>query len=191
MPHPLSSLRSSPSTCAVCLCPISITSAGLVCLHGPFNSDCPGSQQPPLSDACRSSHAHAVIWAPSPGFLCHSIMPPSPSPLRNNCRIFKRIPKNSRDRAGRKLASIIDTVVAHNDHASWHRLLLFGSRCLRVPSNRGRRQSLTKALNKKINEEADRLGSVRLATPASFSTQIRALLLAFQQTGRRRLQRCS
>ena len=51
-------------------------------------------------------------------FSSESVESPSSStstPLWVKCRTVKRIPKNSRERAGRKLASILETVVTNND----------------------------------------------------------------------------
>lgn len=151
-----STLRSAPPTCTVCRRPISVTALGLVRLHGPVVSRCPGSRQAPINTAQpypTQPRGHDAVRSASPqssGQLSDSL------PSRNYCKIIKRIPKNSRERAGRKLASILNAVVAINDHSSWDRLLRFGGRCLRVPSNReGRRKSVTTALNIQIEEETD------------------------------------
>lgn len=73
------------------------------------------------------------------------------------CKIIKWIPKASRERAGRKLAVILEGIVANNDHASWIRLLRFGGRCLRSPtsSSKDRRTSRATAFNKQLDEELD------------------------------------
>ena len=97
----------SPSpSCSVCHRAISVTAAGLVCLHGPVHSRCPGSpalqiqstpSHPPgdSGDNCRLSPSQ-----------CHS---PSPVlPPRSTAAILKRIPRVYREASAKKLASILE-----------------------------------------------------------------------------------
>ena len=70
-------------------------------------------------------------------------------------RVLKRIPRASRDQAGLKLATILEGVVSRNDAPAWERLLLFSTRCLRVPARCGRRWSLATLVNKQLREEED------------------------------------
>ena len=126
------------SSRAVCRRNISVTASGVVRTHGLVSSRCPGSRQLP---------AVAILTAPPPppqrGSDGNPAPPPPTETLPPKCtvRIIKRIPKASREAAGRRLASIIDSVVTVNDHASWDCLLRFSQRCLRLPSRGGRHKS--------------------------------------------------
>ena len=74
---------------------------------------------------------------------------------KSQAKTIKRIPRASRTNAARKLASVIEEVVALNDLASWNRLFLFLSRCLRAPPRGGRRWNVTRAIKNQIREETD------------------------------------
>ena len=80
-----------------------------------------------------------------------------PLPLKPSVKILKWIPRTSREQAGLKFASILETVVSKNDHASWLRLLQFSSKCLRVPQRGkgGKRSTLASSVNKQLREETD------------------------------------
>ena len=185
-----STLRSVAPSCAVCHRSIYINASGLVRVHGPVKSRCPGSHQAPLVGA--SSPSRAPLAKPS---VSAAVNPSSPDlsglPLlslhpRNKCKIIKRIPKNSRERVAGKLTTILEAVVANNDHASWDRFLRFGSRCLRVPSSIGRSMSLTSAINEQIDKEQDPPASLgqglpdhRVPVPL---TPLKSLPLVFQRS---------
>ena len=149
----------SSAACAVCRRIISLTAAGVVRLHGPVASRCPGSRRPPTTtEALLSSSSSRGLQGDDPG----GQRPPQPPleaflPLPPRCevRIIKRIPRASRAQAGTKLASILEAVTRANDHASWDRLLRFCSRCFKVPSRGGHRRSLVAAIAKQLGEEAD------------------------------------
>ena len=131
-------------------------------VHGPVRSRCPGSRCAPPTPYSDTAPAQPRVRVEDPSTSPSQSTPPSDLlPPRNNCKIIRRIPKNSRDQAARKLASILNAVVAINDHASWSRLLCFASRCLRVPLNRsqGRQGSLVSAFNKQLADESDPLSS--------------------------------
>ena len=68
------------------------------------------------------------------------------------------MPKGSRDLAARKLASIVENVVTGNDPLTWQRLLLFTSRCLKLPQHGGKRWKLATAVNRQIREELSDMG---------------------------------
>ena len=174
-------VRGIRPSCTVCRRTISITASGLVRLHGPIRACCPGSRRASLD--VLSSQRSTII----------EVGPPSPQPFSQssvslppmiNCKIVKRIPRNSRDLAAKKLASILEAVVSHNDCASWDRLLRFGSRCLRLPSNQGRPGSLTSALNKQISEEVDPPNTPVPSPPRTLPKEIQSspLLLVCQQS---------
>ena len=151
--------RSAPILCTVCRRPVSITAAGLV--RGPVRSRCPGSRCAPPTPCSDTAPAQPRVRVEDPSTSPSQSTPPSDLlPPTNNCKI-RRIPKNSRDQAARKLASILNAVVAINDHASWSHLLCFASRCLRVPLNRtqGRQGSLVSTFNKQLADESDPLSS--------------------------------
>ena len=61
---------------------------------------------------------------------------------------FKRLPRASRECAGRKLVMILEAIVHKNDHTSWNRLLCFSVCCLRHPDRGGcHTRSLATAIN--------------------------------------------
>ena len=177
----MSESRSS-AACAVCRRIISLTAAGVVRLHGPVASRCPGSRRPPTTteallsssfsrglqrddqgrqltttEALLSSSPSRGLQRDDPGG--QPSQPPLeallPLPPRCEVRITKRIPRASRAQTGTKLASILEAVTRANDHASWDRLLRFCSRCFKVPCRGGHRRSLVAAIAKQLGEEAD------------------------------------
>ena len=154
----------SNAACAVCRRIISLTAAGVIRLHGPVASRCPGSRRPPTTTAHRQPHEALLSSSSSRGLQRDDpgrqpSQPPLeallPLPPRCEVRIIKRIPRASRAQAGTKLASILEAVTRANDHASWDRLLRFCSRCFKVPSRGGHRRSLVAAIAKQLDEEAD------------------------------------
>ena len=77
-------------------------------------------------------------------------------PMRSRVKPILRIPRSSRDLAAKKLAFIIEAVVANPDSGpAWDRLFHFSSRCLRVPKRGGRRWNLARAINEQIRAEVD------------------------------------
>lgn len=70
------------------------------------------------------------------------------------CRIIKRILWATRVSAAKKLASVIDQVVIHNDIPSWCRLLQFPKKCFRMPCRGGKHRNLATLVNNQINEES-------------------------------------
>ena len=160
------SVQPTSALCAVCRRPISLTAAGLVRLHGPVASRCPGSRCPPTlsqvpprippSSSARSPGLQGVDSSqPSTQPPQPPLEAPPPLPPRCSVKIIKRIPRASRGLAGAKLASILERVVRDNDHASWDHLLRFGSRCLRVPARGGHRRSLVAAINRQLGDEQE------------------------------------
>ena len=77
------------------------------CLLPRIPTDTPGQYTRP-SQSC-GTH----ITFPQP--LSQPLVDP---PSRNWYKIIKRIPKGSRERAGRKLGGILEAVIANNDHIS-------------------------------------------------------------------------
>ena len=74
--------------------------------------------------------------------------------LSQPIKILKRIPRLSRVTASRKLASVVEQVVARNDIPSWTRLLSFSKKCLCTPRRGGKRWSLATLVNKQVSEES-------------------------------------
>ena len=153
----------SRGRCSVCLRTFCVTSAGLVCTHGPQCRRCPGSNrspeqpepgspQPPLSPLSQES---GVRLAPPPQ---------APIPFQQDSfsfkplgKILKRIPRASRGQAGSKLTLVLNAIVNKNDQAAWRRLLLFFPRCLQVHQRqpRDRHSTLASRVNKQLREEVD------------------------------------
>ena len=116
--------------CAVCGRVLTLTKAGLVRTHGPFDNRCPGSRAPPAaSGAYPSSPPEDEQAQQLPAQwdeVCSRrvLSRPRVKPMR-------RIQCASRELAAKKLASIIEAVVANPTNTpSWDRLFHFSSRCL-------------------------------------------------------------
>lgn len=129
---------------------------GLVRTHGPVDSHCPGSRPPPAprGDApqFRSSAPQAGPVLPDPG---EGEDPLHSHPLRHSTKVLKRIPHCSQECAAKKLASLVDAVVARNDQPSWNRLLQFPARCLCAPKRGGCRWNTIRDINGQIRAESD------------------------------------
>ena len=147
----------SGAVCAACRRVFTLTKTGLVRTHGPVGSRCSGSRAPPASSI-------DVPQPPSNAPTASSV-PPDPGEaedpqrldlhLRHSTKILKRIPRGSREGAAKKLASLVETVVARNDIPSWSRLLHFPVRCLRAPKRGGRRWNMVRDINEQIRSESD------------------------------------
>ena len=74
---------------------------------------------------------------------------------KTSARVIKRLPKASRERASRKLASILDMLVNKNDYALWVRLLRFTVCYRRHPGRGGWGSSLATTVNRQLREETD------------------------------------
>ena len=150
------------AVCSVCRRSFSLTAAGLIRAHGPTDNRCPGSREPPLAGPRRSPAASDLdpsdpgprFTSPAEGLPGHHSPEPPLRPIPS-VRVLKRIPRASRDQAGLKLATILEGVVSRNDAPAWERLLLFSTRCLRVPARCGHRWSLATQVNKQLREEED------------------------------------
>ncbi len=124
--------------CSVCRRSISTTNQGLVRCHGPRNARCPGSGCPPVDYSSESvsddessqtsnpdldEDEELVISAAETASSFSSV----PSTFFKRVRVLKRLPKGSRLKAAKKLASILDSVVLSNDETSWFRLKVSSS----------------------------------------------------------------
>ena len=147
---------SSNESCSVCRRTISLTTAGVLRLHGPVASRCPGSRRPPsIHPASASPPPASRPCLPEIGSSGQPALLLSEAPLPPKCPvgIIKRIPRASREPAGVKLATILEAVSRDNDHAAWDRLLRFCSRCFRAPPRGGHRRSLAMVINRQLSEE--------------------------------------
>ena len=142
--------------CSFCCLPFCVTKAGLLRIHGPIDSRCLGSGKLPAqclsTGPCNDLKSSLPQQQPA---LSHCETFSSPFSNSNSFRVLKRVPRESRDLAARKFASIIDEVVLLNNHTSWSRLLKFAFHCFRQPSRGGKRWKLAKLVNKQIREDTD------------------------------------
>lgn len=101
-------------------------------MHGPTDDRCSGSGKPPSASPATTSALDNVCESSVQGLGSATVVDnalPLPKKLGS---MLKRLPRGSREVAARKLTSVIEDVVAANDHASWCRLLHFSSRCFKV-----------------------------------------------------------
>ena len=143
--------------CAVCGRVLSLTKAGLVRTHGPVSNRCPGSRAHPVASGV--SLPSSNIEAPTSCLSAQREEDCSQHPLslsRLRLKPIKRIPRASRELAAKKLASIIEAVIAnHASVPAWDRLLRFSARCLRAPIRGGRRWNLARVINDQLRTEQD------------------------------------
>ena len=126
--------RSVCTVCSVCLRCFTVTSAGLVRIHGPISRRCPGSNQPHITTQSSSSSSSSVTDSQQSSSLVPTTTPTANGepPIHfdfRHVKILKRIPKGSREPCLSKLTNILEGVV-NND--SLERLIHFSSRSLRV-----------------------------------------------------------
>ena len=121
---------SGAPSCVICHRSISVTAAGLVRLHSPVRSHCPGSCKPPLSQVSSNIFSQPPIRGPYVGNSPQDSLDLPPAPSR---KLLKRIPCGSREACVYKLTTILEATVQQNDVASWDRLLRFAARCLYAP----------------------------------------------------------
>ena len=74
--------------------------------------------------------------------------------LSKPSKVLKEIPHLSKVITARKLASLVEQVVARNDIPSWTRLLSFPKKCLCIPQRSGKRRNLAALVNKQVSEES-------------------------------------
>ena len=142
--------------CSVCLRGLSVTTAGLIRIHGPVGDRCSGSRKPPKQPDSSKGPSNGQPPPPtsSPGArfrsstsmdLAASIVPIPAS------RTLDRIPKAARYQCHVKLTTIMEEVVGENSIVAWSRLLHFPTRCLRTPdrsSNKERRSAVLASIVK-------------------------------------------
>ena len=147
---------STRSECPNCHGFFQVTSSGLLRAHGPAHNRCPGSSTSVPTAESNLPHSAPVLSAPDPPLPANTIPLVSPSELfkEHQPQVIRRIPKGSRDSASQKLCEILGDVLSNNSIEAWMRLLMFPSRCLRIPTRSGRRWSLSSSVNKQIADEA-------------------------------------
>ena len=123
--------------CGVCSREVTVTSAGLVRVHGPLSNRCSGSRQAAQSPSPQPQPSEQDVVSPlAPS---DSLQPPDSSArmpdladtiavLGQPCQTLRRIPKGSRDAVAAKLSTILENVTSSNSIEAWERLLLFPRR---------------------------------------------------------------
>ena len=142
------------AACSACRRVFTLTKTGLVRTHGPVGNRCSGSPVPPASNSSATPPSEKAQQRPDPPVQGKKEDPQRP-PNRSDVKILKRIPHSSREVAAKRLASVVEAIVAKNDQASWNRLLRFATRCLRAPKRGGRRWNMAREINEQIRAESD------------------------------------
>ena len=141
------------AACLVCTRSTPLTKAGAIRIHGRLSNRCTGSgmQLVPqaLDDNCSTEPLSPLVADDSPPELIFS------ADIRRNTRILQRIPSAARYLTATKLASVQDDVTNKSDSDSWERLFKFASRCFTQPQRVGQRRSLTSAVKRMLEDEAD------------------------------------
>ena len=147
------------AVCAVCLRSLSTTSPGLMRVHGPFTTRCPGSGKPPRQPLARSPlNETQSLPLPSPR-VSSPLISSSPSLVTPalatipNIRVLRRIPRSARQLCSSKLAAILGDIVRCNSVTSWNRLFLFAPRCLRQPRRGKHTESLSTIVKRQLQDE--------------------------------------
>ena len=140
----------------------SLTATVLIRFHGPVDNRCSGSRHLPVPglsvspSLLASSHSACVgivQLTSGPSQASSSAPPPdlcSFQPSFGPVRILKRIPRASREMAGKKLSVILRGVARNNNLEAWERLFHFSACCLSVPTCCGRNWSLATMINKQL-----------------------------------------
>ena len=164
---------STRSECPNCHGFFQVTSSGLLRAHGPAHNRCPGSSTSVPTAEPNLPHSAPVLSAPDPPLPTNTIplVSPAESFKEHQPQVIRRIPKGSRDSASQKLCEILGDVLSNNSIEAWMHLLMFLSRCLRVPTRSGRRWSLSSSVNKQIADEASLSPTCRPHRSARQSSQ--------------------
>ena len=163
--------------CSVCLKFFRPSSSGLLRLHGPQSSRCPGSHQV-VHQQSSSSSSSIVATCPQGASLsdCSGssspAVTPQPSPAQSlsflpRVPTILRLPKASRRLAVEKFSALLEGVVRDNTPSLWVSLLLFTSNCLYSPLRGGRRLSLATIINKQLEDGSGRLHQPSRSFPGS------------------------
>ena len=124
--------------CVSCIPSRSGKCCNTVSQANPTASPVPEPQVRKIESCGPSPARHVFIQRASTEVLStEDARPLAESFVRPTRKIIKRIPRASRGLAAKKLASLLDAVVTHNNSTSWSRLLYFAQCCLQVPATRG------------------------------------------------------
>ena len=150
--------------CAVCVRVLTLTKAGLVRTHGPVANRCPGSRTPPDASGDSPTPTEDVQVS---RLTTQREEACSQRPLsKPRVKPIRRIPRASREPAAKKLASVIEAVVANPASVpACDRFLHFSARCLRAPTRGGRRWNLARVINDQIRTESDPVPSLSPENP--------------------------
>ena len=162
VPSTCSLVADSSACCSLCLRCMSLTSAGVMRVHGPVGRRCPGSGKPPrgfsgqrTSVPSGEADQHQGVTPPSrPSVVSLSQGEPAAVQHLPIVRVLRRIPKAAREQCSSKLTSILEEVERSNDVCSWNRLFQFSTSCLRLPHRGNPHQSLASKIKDQLREEA-------------------------------------
>ena len=155
----MQTVRNYTKLILVCL---SLTSAGVMRVHGPMGRRCPGSGKPPrgfsgqrTSVPSGEADQHQGV-TPSSQSSVVSLSQGEPAVVQHLpiVRVLRRIPKAAREQCSSKLTSILEEVVRSNDVCSWNRLFQFATSCLRLPHRGNPHQSLASKIKDQLREGA-------------------------------------
>ena len=159
----------SPACCSLCLRCMSLTSAGVMRVHGPMGRRCPGSGKPPRGFSGQRTSVpsgeavqhQGVTPSSQPSVVSLSQGEPAVVQHLPIVRVLRRIPKAAREQCSSKLTSILEEVVRSNDVCSWNRLFQFATSCLRLPHRGNPHQSLASKIKDQLVYAILRYPSVR------------------------------
>ena len=162
VPSACSLVADSSACCSLCLRCMSLTSVGVMRVHGPVGRRCPGSGKPPrgfsgqrTSVPSGEAGQHQGVTPPSqPSVVSLSQGEPAVVQHLPIVRVLRRIPKAAREQCSSKLTSILEEVERSNDVCSWNRLFQFATSCLRLPHRGNPHQSLASKIKDQLREEA-------------------------------------
>ena len=152
----------SRALCRVCLRNVRLRLDGLICIHGPRQHRCPGSEQPPIAGATFSVTSTTSATSADPSIQHANPSRPAADALDDvvalmkskQIKILKRIPRGCRNQAARKFGEILSAVNSSGDLECWVHLLMFAPRCLTCPRRGGHRWSLAQVVSQQISAES-------------------------------------
>ena len=155
-------MADSSACCSLCLRCMSLTSAGVVRVHGPVGRRCQGSGKPPRGVSARrtgvpsgeADQQRGATPSTQPSVVSLSQGEPAVVQHLPVVRVLRRIPKAAREQCSSKLASILEEVMRSNEVGSWNRLFQFTTTCLRLPHRGNPHQSLASKIKDQLREEA-------------------------------------
>lgn len=166
-------------TCSVCLRQLSLTSAGVIHVHGLHGSQCTGSGCAPTDASITTQTALSSGDGPQQQKQQQATASPLDAQyvldvvVGARTRVMKYVPKASRMMAAAKLSVLLDRITTNPDNVdAWQLLLLFTYSCFEVPERGGKRHkaSLASKVNKSLSDflTVDHQGK---SVPTSFSNR--------------------